>query len=1213
MSFISLREAFLLLKSGHTDCCYEKKPLLPFYMLHDLSLSKKWLMEPHKLLKRLQDAIDKEIKVITVQGLDGAARSFFLASFLGSFNRTCLILAPEQEEASRIFRQLHFFLSEQDDNATLASAEPSPGRTKTEKRLFQFPAYDISPLSGFSPHPDIINQRLEALYQLLSSPNPVVVSCLEAAVSRTIAKAAMLKSFELLEAGEEFNREELVLFLESGGYNRTSLVEEKGDYTVRGSILDIFPPLHPYPVRLEFWGDTIESIRYFDPQTQRSLEPLKELVLIPCCEVLTGEKYLKKARSMGRLPSSGAQGQRFPGIEGWLNHFYDDPGTLLDFAPPESLLILIEPHRFSNRHDAIRLRFDKEVEEYRKEASRKGLPFPETDNLLVCQDELQSLCNAYQQLHFGQMGGKQSVDATLILSTEPVRPVDHELDLMVEGKGRISMAPLAERVCQWANLGGCVILVTRTEGQAQRLVQILSNYKVQVAGVARSWCQLVHRRGIFVCVGKLTRGFIWPSISLFVITEDEIFGPKKPAPRAKATQSPEAIRWSSISQLKEGDLVVHEDHGIGAYGGLFKMEVGGKQSDFLLIRYADNDKLYIPADRIGILQKYVGADDKEPKLDRLGGRSWKVAKQKAKRSIREIAKQLVDLYALRTHRKGYAFSPPDTLYKEFEATFQHEETPDQTKAIEEVLKDMTSERPMDRLICGDVGFGKTEVALRAAFKAVCDGKQVAMLVPTTVLAEQHFDTFCNRMKPYGIRVGLLSRFKSRKEQAEILAALRSGGIDIIIGTHRLLQKDVVFSNLGLLIIDEEQRFGVKQKEALKRYRALVDVLALTATPIPRTLQLSLTGIRDLSIIETPPEDRLSIQTIVSAYDESLIVRAIQTELERGGQVFYVHNRVRTIDNCALQLRNLVPFAKISVAHGQMKEKELEKTMLQFLKKEIDVLVCSTIIESGLDIPTANTIIITEVERLGLSQIYQLRGRVGRSREKAYAYLLFSKGARMTKDAEKRLKALMDFSHLGAGLQLAMHDLKIRGGGNILGFAQSGHISSIGYELYLKLVEQAIAELKGEQWEEIPEPEISLPVPARLSERYIGDMDIRLNLYRRLSTVREEEQLYHLREELRDRFGPLPYEVDNLLQLVRVRLILRKLGISRLDASNSTISITFAKSTPLKPDRLVKMVAENAHRMSFTSTNRLKIRMPNMAKENLLKHVLNEIQGLVQSA
>jgi transcription-repair coupling factor (superfamily II helicase) len=611
----------------------------------------------------------------------------------------------------------------------------------------------------------------------------------------------------------------------------------------------------------------------------------------------------------------------------------------------------------------------------------------------------------------------------------------------------------------------------------------------------------------------------------------------------------------------------------------------------VLIEYAGNDRLYIPADRVSIIQKYIGADETHPKLDQLGGHSWNLVKKKARKSVREIARHLVELYALRRYRKGHSFSPPDNYYREFEATFEHEETPDQSRAIEEVLEDMGSERPMDRLICGDVGFGKTEIAVRAAFKAVSDGKQVALLVPTTVLAEQHYETFRKRMAPYPFRVGILSRFKSQAEQRETLAKLRSGEVDILVGTHRILQKDVAFRDLGLLIIDEEQRFGVKQKEALKRFRALVDVLALTATPIPRTFQMSLLGLRDLSVIETPPEDRMAIQTYLSSYDESLIARAVASERERGGQVFFVHNRVQDIDHVAARVKELVGGARLGVAHGQLPERDLEKTMLQFLHREIDVLVCSTIIESGLDIPSANTIIIDEVDRLGLAQIYQLRGRVGRAKEKAYAYLLLSRNAELTRDAEKRLKALMDFSQLGAGIHLAMHDLKIRGGGNILGFAQSGQIAAVGYELYTRLIEEAISELKGEEPIDEINPEINLEIPAYLPEEYVRDADVRLNLYRRLSSLREEKDLNAMEEEIRDRFGDPPVSARNLLGVMAVRLLLKKKGISRLDAGPGQIVLTFSPDARVDVRKILDLVTRRPRVYQFVSQHKLRIHAP----------------------
>jgi transcription-repair coupling factor (superfamily II helicase) len=524
--------------------------------------------------------------------------------------------------------------------------------------------------------------------------------------------------------------------------------------------------------------------------------------------------------------------------------------------------------------------------------------------------------------------------------------MEEDLEIRLPGKGRVSMAPLAERITKWLKMGARVVLVCRTEQQANRLRDILSNYQVSVGEVVNHWSEVSHGRGLSVCLGRLSEGFAWPEAGIYVVSEDEIFGPKRSFAKIQTRGAEAALTWSSFGQLKNGDLVVHQDHGIGRYGGLCKMEIEQKVNDFVVIEYVGNDRLYIPADRISVLQKYIGADEADPKLDQLGGRSWDVAKEKAKKSIREIAKQLVEIYALRKYRKGFAFSRPDNSFREFEAAFEHEETPDQIKAIEEVLSDMESEQPMDRLICGDVGFGKTEVAVRAAFKAVLDGKQVAMLVPTTVLAEQHYETFVKRMASYPIRIAVLSRFKRRAEQKDIVGKVRSGKVDILIGTHRILQKDLSFKDLGLLIIDEEQRFGVKQKEAVKKFRALVDVLALTATPIPRTLHLSLMGIRDLSIIETPPEDRLPIETYLSSYDEAVIKKAIEFEVDRGGQVFFVHNRVQTIGHVADRLVKLLPRARLAVAHGQMKERDLESTMIRFVHREIDVLVCTTTSNRG---------------------------------------------------------------------------------------------------------------------------------------------------------------------------------------------------------------------------------------------------------------------------
>jgi len=1152
----------------------------------------------NKNLTLLKTWVKEDVSAASVTGLSGSARSFLFAQFLADLDRPSLVILPEKKSAQQLSQELRFFMPDK---------EGAPG--DDQRRLFEFPPYNMSPLTGLSPHRDVVTKRLQALYALISYKNPIIVTSLEALFFRIWPKNALVRSLEYLEVGEEVERDTLLKKLQAAGYTRSSLVEEVGDFSVRGGVIDVFSTLYPLPIRLEFWGDRLESIRQFDPLSQRSRGLLNEMVLLPATEIIMDKENIERARSMGRLPGQSEEGTSFPGQEAWLNHFYPELDTLFGYLPAKGLVTLFDPHRMEPMSRKISRRFDDDVEKFLKEAAQKGMPFPDTEGLVVSFEETSEKLEHYQRIEFSELDLDKDSDTRKIIHHRGPFQIDDELGIRLEGKGRVSMGPLAEKISRWIDSLARVVVVIRTEQQANRLTEILENYEVRVEQMAKCWNDIPKGPGLSICLGHLSKGFVWPDLGLYVVSEDEVFGAKRTRAKSRRKPREHALTWSSFSQLKAEDFVVHEEHGIGRYKALLKMEIANKTNDFVLIEYAKNDRLYIPADRISILQKYAGADERSPKLDQLGGHSWNMAKEKARKSVKRIAKQLVELYALRQYRKGYAFSAPDNYYKEFEATFEHEETDDQIKAVEDVLEDMSSEQPMDRLICGDVGFGKTEVALRAAFKAVSDGKEVAFLVPTTVLAEQHYETFKKRLDPYSIRVDILSRFKTKAEQTEVVGRLRSGMIDILIGTHRMIQNDVKFGNLGLLIIDEEQRFGVKQKEKIKRYRSLVDVLAITATPIPRTFHMSMMGVRDLSIIETPPEDRLAIETYLSPYDEALITRAIESELERNGQVFFVHNRVRTIDHVAEGLRQLVPRARLATAHGQMKARELEDTMMRFLQKEVDVLVCTAIIESGLDIPSANTIIINNADRFGLAQIYQLRGRVGRSKEKAYAYLLIGKESVLTRDAEKRLKALMDFTHLGAGLHLAMHDLKIRGGGNILGFAQAGHISTVGYELYLKLIERAVAELKGEEWHEDINPEINMDIPAFLPGDYVLDTDVRLNLYRRLSSLLEKSELEEMAEEIQDRFGPPPQEVQNLLGLMGIRLLLKGMGAIRLDAGAKGITLTFAENGGKDTEGLIRLVTGRPNRYQFLSQNRLRIHVGMSSSPEALPRIEKEIEIL----
>jgi transcription-repair coupling factor (superfamily II helicase) len=757
---------------------------------------------------------------------------------------------------------------------------------------------------------------------------------------------------------------------------------------------------------------------------------------------------------------------------------------------------------------------------------------------------------------------------------------------------------LLKNLHDWQEKGRGVVIVSHTPGQAERLKDLLSQYGVepQLEKAKRFRNALNQsKEGLVLLVGSLSSGFQNPREGWVILTEEEIFGQRRRLPEGKVRTSLPTTSWqrgsptlSSYRELREDDFIVHIDCGIGRYRGLRHLKIWGVSNDYLLLEYQDGDKLYLPVDRLNLIQRYIGGDGRSPRLDKLGSHSWQRAKKRAKAAVSEMVKELLDLYAARQVFEGFKFPPLDQFYKEFEATFEYEETPDQMQAIDEVMKDMGNPKPMDRLICGDVGYGKTEVAIRAAYRAVMNGKQIAILVPTTVLAQQHYRTFCERFKIYPVVIEVLSRFKSPREQKEVLQRLKEGKVDIVIGTHRLLQKDVSFRDLGLVVIDEEHRFGVSHKEKLKQMRKLVDVITLTATPIPRTLQMAISGIRDLSLIQTPPENRLSIRTFVIRYDDEVIREAIQREFDRGGQVFVVHHRVQNIHTIANHLKQLIPEASLAIAHGQMRERELEKVMLQFVRKEVNLLVCTSIIESGLDIPTANTILINHAERFGLADLYQIRGRVGRGSHQAYAYLIIPGDLILSKDAMRRLRAIQELSELGSGFKLAIQDLEIRGAGNLLGPSQSGTITAVGFELYTQMMEKTVRELKGEEVVEEITPEIHFHLPAFIPEAYVEDPGERLRFYRRLSLSRSEGEVEIIREELIDRFGKIPKEVDHLLEVIKVKILLTRLSIKKFEETPSQFVLTFDESTRVSPQRVVDFVHQGEGKYRFTPDSKLVI-------------------------
>ena len=1138
-------------------------------------------------------------------GLTQPASAFLLAETLRRNPKTFLVYAPTPIEAEDFVHNLEFFWPEGAD----------------AEAILLLPGYEIKPFGGESPAQDLVFSRLLALSALLSGRRPlVVVASAPGALQRSLPPKALSDASELLEVGEEVDREALIKNMIRSGYYRTSLVQSQGDFSVRGGILDLYPPGAARPVRVEFFGDYIESIRTFRTLDQRSVEDLHEQVVLPASEIIyNGGKEDKVAEALTTLSEESRwldllwaplvdkirNQQFFPGLESYLPLFYDRLATLRDYAGPDVVHLIIEPERWFeaglNHLSRIQNRFAVVQAEERPHLALSAL-FLEPEQVLEDLNDRRQI--EIKELAFD---GPEALDRPYHFRVE----TNGDLRALIDtSKAAGLLAPLAARIKTWQSRQLKVALVCHTKEQAGRLAELLEDYGLYATLDLKGRAALSRNDHPFVItVGFLSAGFVMEASARAFVTEEELFGPKRKVVR-RAAEEIKGIHLSSFQDLGMGDFVVHNDHGIGQYLGLVKLEVGGLTNDYLHLVYRGGDKLYVPVDRFGAVGKYVGADDRPPSLDKLGGTSWERVKARIKASIREMADELLKLYARRNVSKGHAFSPRDSYFREFEASFEFEETPDQMAAIDLVLEDMAREKPMDRLVCGDVGYGKTEVALRAAFKTVSESKQVAVLVPTTVLAQQHYQTFSQRLNNYPALVEVLSRFKKPAEQREILKRLAGGGVDIIVGTHRLLQRDVAFKDLGLVIIDEEHRFGVAAKEKLKKLRTEVDVLAMSATPIPRTLSMSLSGIRDLSVIETPPQDRLAIRTYLLKYDEPTICEAMARELDRGGQVFFVHNRVKDIEVLAGRFRRLMPMVRFAVAHGQQKERDLEAVMLQFLKREVDVLITTSIIESGLDFPTANTIIINNADRFGLAQIYQLRGRVGRSTQQAYAYLLVASEENLTRDARKRLRALMDLSDLGAGFKIALHDLQIRGAGNMLGSAQSGQIAAVGYEMYIQLMDRAIREQKGDLSEEEIEPELVLGVASYIPESYVPDTEQRLVLYRRLSSIPDPEGLEDIAAELLDRFGPPPLEVENLILAMELKHWLRKARVKKLEMGQSGLTLTFAPKGPPDTEKLISTVKSYPGNAKISPDGKLFFPLDGLDGLKSLKLVKKILQGLM---
>lgn len=1045
-------------------------------------------------MAEIMDRLDDRANALSLTGLFGASKALILSQIARRARRSLIIVVPSCAQAELLAKDLLVFY---------------------RGSVSFLPERDDDPETGY--------QRIACLAGLATKALDLTVVSLQAALERLSPPSALLGAAITLCVGRLIAREELVGAIEAGGYRRVHQVTERGEYSLRGNLLDLFP-LTPdlvrldapdMPVRAEFFGDELLELRAFDPATQRSVGAVEQVTVLPVVEVPSTDEANRQA--------------------------VEEPGDLLQYAAPDALWVLADPAGLqATAGDAARTAPILDWNDVEQRLSLRSRIFLE--EFFPTHPLGQETTIGFQV---------QTIPAYRGRLTEVIRDL--------EG---------------WRRQGRRIHLVCRSEAQSRRLADVLKEHDV-----AASLGQGMASPGeITILSRELSGGFHLDEASLTYITEAEIFGARHIPPRRQRPK--ETSPLASYQELAYGDFVVHEDHGIGVYKGLRQLTVGGTEGDYLLIVYADHAKLYVPTSKLHLIHRYAGAEGSPPALDRLGSASWAKAKERVKASVREMSRELLALYAARQVIKGHAL-PPDTPWqREFEAGFPYEETPDQLRAIADVKADMERDRPMDRLICGDVGYGKTEVAMRAAFKTVVGGKQVAVLVPTTVLALQHAQTFSERFVGFPVTVEMLSRFRSRKEQGEVLRGVRDGTVDIVIGTHRLLQKDVQFRDLGLLVVDEEHRFGVAAKERMKQLRRQVDVLTLTATPIPRTLHMSMLGVRDVSTIETPPENRLSIKTTVARFDPALIKEAIEHELDRGGQVFFVHNRVESIERVARLITRLVPEARLAVAHGDLSEERLERIMCEFYDGKFDVLLCTTIIESGLDVSAANTIIIDRADALGLAQLYQLRGRVGRDKHRAYAYLLVPKDVALSEVAKKRLQVIAELTELGAGFKVAARDLEIRGAGNLLGSAQHGQIAAVGIDLYCRLIESTVKELKGEAVTEPVEPSIRLEAEGYLPEAYVEDSNVRFQLYKRLAALSASQDVSAFQEELVDRFGELPHETERLLTAMTLKIMARTLHIREVDAAGKAIRIVFGESPPLAPDKVAALLHEERGRLRY---------------------------------
>ncbi|MBV1816692.1 transcription-repair coupling factor [Clostridium cochlearium] len=1156
-------------------------------------------LKDSKEFKDIKDNIQSGRYPLNITGLEDSSKSYLIKGVYDEIDKPLLILTHSDIEAKNICEDLFFY-------------EPNVHYFPSKEVVF----YNIDAISG-----DLRWERLKIIKRILEPGKKIIVTSIESIAPVCIPLNLYKEYFLKFSIGDVVNYNDLSEKLLKSGYERVDLVRNKGQFSIRGGILDIFPPTSSEPYRIEFFDDEIDSIRNFNTESQRSIEKVDSIEVFPAKEIILDKENielacekiimdLEKVKSnLESLNNKEAFNKlqnivnknieclketwTFETIDSYLPYLYDTTTSFLNYFK-DCLIVVDDIQRCKGKLDSVYYEYYDSYDSFLK----RGDILPAQGNLLVPKEDIWEALETSKVITLNVFSKKTDIlkeRETINFKEITSQNYQGQIDLLIE-----DIIIKKEKKYKTVILAG-------TRARGERLVDTLRDRGIE--SVYKDLVDEILPGEVVVTFGSQIKGYEYPDFKLCVISDKEVFGEAKRRKNKKINTKKGFSRIKSFTDLKPGDYVVHVNHGIGVYKGIKQLEVGGHRKDYLELTYYGDDKLYVPVEQLDIVQKYIGGEGKTPKINKLGNAEWTKTKNKAKKSIEEIAEDLVNLYAVRSTLRGYKFSKDTVWQKQFEEEFPYEETPDQITAIEEIKNDMESNRTMDRLLCGDVGYGKTEVALRAAFKAVMDGKQVAFLVPTTILAQQHYNNLIKRFSDFPVNIEMVSRFRTPAQQKVTIKALKEGNIDILIGTHRILQKDVQFKDLGLLIIDEEQRFGVKHKEKIKEFKKNVDVLTLSATPIPRTLHMSLVGVRDISIIETPPEDRYPIQTYVVEYNDQLIKDAILRELNRGGQIYFVYNRVENIKEIAAHISKLLPEAKVGIAHGQMKERELEKIVMDFMNKEYDILVATTIIETGMDIQNVNTMIIYDSDKMGLSQLYQLRGRVGRSNRMAYCYLTYKKDKILTEVAEKRLKAIKEFTELGSGFKIALKDLEIRGAGNMMGSSQHGHMASIGYDLYCKMLEDTIKEKKGENNIEPIETTVEIKVDAYIPNDYIKDESQKIEIYKKIASISSYDDYMDVQEELEDRYSNIPLSVQNLMDIAYIRSIAKELRIEEIKEKGEEILIQFQSIDDLNQKMMVDIKTKFSKTVSFKFGEKpaLVYKLEEIKKEDLLNKLKKFIE------